>query len=32
VRKATRPEPQLLALYKALDLDPLPGGVQKTYV
>jgi hypothetical protein len=32
VRKATRPEPELLALYKALALDPLPGGVQKTYV
>jgi hypothetical protein len=32
VRKATRPEPELLALYKALNLEPLPGGVQKTYV
>lgn len=31
VRKATRPEPELLAIYNALDLDPLPGGVQKTY-
>ncbi len=32
VRKATRPEPELAAIYQALNLDPLPGGVQKTVV
>jgi len=32
IRKATRPEPELAAIYQALNLDPLPGGVQKTYV
>lgn len=32
VRKATRPEPELAAIYQALNLDPLPGGVQKTTV
>ena len=32
VRKATRPEPELAAIYQALSLDPLPGGVIKTYV
>ncbi len=31
IRKATRPEPELAAIYQALNLDPLPGGVQKTY-
>ncbi len=30
VRKATRPETELAAIYHALDLDPLPGGIQKT--
>lgn len=30
VRKATRPETKLAAIYHALDLDPLPGGIQKT--
>jgi transposase len=30
IRKATRPEPELAAIYQALNLDPLPGGVQKT--
>jgi transposase len=32
IRKATRPETELAAIYQALNLDPLPGGVQKTYV
>ena len=32
IRKATRPEPELAAIYQALKLDPLPGGVQKTTV
>ncbi|WP_181258764.1 hypothetical protein [Nitrosomonas nitrosa] len=32
VRKAKRPEPELAAIYRALNLDPLPGGVIKTYV
>ena len=29
VRKATRPEPGLKAIYAALDLDPLPGGTKR---
>lgn len=32
VRKATRPEPELAAIYQALNLDPLSGGVIKTFV
>jgi hypothetical protein len=32
IRKATRPEPELTAIYQALNLDPLPGGVQKAIV
>lgn len=32
VHKATRPEPELAAIYQALNLDPLPGGVIKTFV
>jgi hypothetical protein len=32
VRKATRPEPELATIYQALDLDPLPGGIIKSYV
>lgn len=32
VRKATRAEPGQLALYKALDLDPAPGGTKKMVV
>jgi len=32
VRKATRPESALAAIYQALNIDPLPGGVQKTMV
>ncbi|SDY49710.1 IS1634 family transposase [Nitrosomonas halophila] len=32
VRKATRPESALAAIYQALNIDPLPGGVQKTVV
>jgi hypothetical protein len=32
VRKATRPEPDLLKIYEALSLDPLPGGVQKLVI
>ena len=32
IRKATRPETELAAIYQALNLEPLPGGVQKTYV
>lgn len=31
IRKATRPEAELLAIYQALGVDPLPGGVEKTY-
>lgn len=30
VRKATRPESALAAIYQALAIDPLPGGVKKT--
>ena len=30
VRKATRPETALAAIYQALNIDPLPGGVKKT--
>jgi len=30
VRKATRPESALAAIYQALTIDPLPGGVKKT--
>ncbi|MBX3669406.1 MAG: IS1634 family transposase [Rhodocyclaceae bacterium] len=29
VRKSTQPEPDLLCLYKALDIAPLPGGTKK---
>lgn len=32
VRKATRPEAEALAIYRALSLNPMPGGVQKTIV
>lgn len=32
VRKATRPETELAEIYQALNLNPLPGGVQKTIV
>jgi hypothetical protein len=32
VRKATRAEPGQLAIYRALNLDPAPGGVRKTIV
>ena len=32
IRKATRLETELAAIYQALNLDPLPGGVQKTSV
>jgi len=32
IRKATRPESELAAIYQALSIDPLPGGVQKTTV
>ena len=32
IRKATRPESELAAIYQALNIDPLPGGVQKTTV
>ena len=32
LRKATRPETELAEIYQALNLDPLPGGVQKTIV
>jgi len=32
VRKATRPEPDLLRIYQALGLAPQPGGVQKLIV
>jgi len=31
VRKATRPEPALAAIYQALTIDPLPGGVKKPW-
>ena len=30
VRKATRPESALAAIYQALAIDPLPGGIKKT--
>ena len=29
VRKATQPEPKLKAIYDALGIDPLPGGMKK---
>jgi transposase len=32
VRKATRAEPQQLAIYEALGIDPAPGGVKKLIV
>ncbi|MDD5268503.1 MAG: hypothetical protein PHO08_15485 [Methylococcales bacterium] len=32
IRKATRPETELAAIYQTLNLDPLPGAVQKTFV
>jgi hypothetical protein len=32
VRKATRAEPEQLAIYRALNLDSAPGGVCKTIV
>jgi hypothetical protein len=32
IGKTTRPEPELAVIYQALNLDPLPEGVQKTYV
>jgi hypothetical protein len=32
IRKATRPKAELLAIYQALGVDPLPGGVEKTYI
>ncbi len=32
VRKATRAEPGQLQIYRALDLDPAPGGVRKIIV
>ena len=32
VRKATRPEPEALAIYRALNLNPAPGGIVKLIV
>jgi hypothetical protein len=32
VRKATRAEPEQLAIYRALNLDSVPGGICKTIV
>jgi transposase len=32
VRKATRAEPEALAIYRALNLNPMPGGIVKTIV
>jgi len=32
VRKTTRPEPELAAIYWALNIDPTPGGVQKMVI
>lgn len=32
VRKSTRPEPDLLRLYQALDITPLPGGTKKLVI
>ena len=32
VRKATRAEPPQQAIYRALGIDPEPGGIQKTIV
>lgn len=29
IRKPSRAEPELLAIYRALDLDPRPGGTRK---
>jgi len=32
VRKATRAEPEQMAIYRALKVNPAPGGVSKTIV
>jgi transposase len=32
IRKATRPEPEALAIYQALNLNPAPGGIVKMIV
>jgi len=32
VRKATRAEPEALAIYQALNINPMPGGIVKTIV
>jgi transposase len=32
VRKATRAEPEALAIYQALNLNPMPGGIVKTII
>jgi len=32
VRKATRAEPEQLAIYKSLNIDPAPGGVNKLII
>lgn len=31
IRKATRAEPDQLAIYRALNVDPAPGGISKTF-
>jgi hypothetical protein len=30
IRKATRAEPEQLAIYQALNCNPVPGGISKT--
>jgi hypothetical protein len=32
VRKATRPEPEQMAIYRALKVNPAPGGISKTII
>ncbi|MFA5925093.1 MAG: hypothetical protein WC856_28070, partial [Methylococcaceae bacterium] len=32
VRKATRAEPEQMAIYRALKVNPAPGGISKTIV
>ena len=32
IRKATRAEPEQLAIYRALKVNPAPGGISKTIV
>ena len=32
IRKATRAEPEQMAIYRALKVNPAPGGISKTIV